>query len=149
MGVRLIFLGTGGWISIPNRAFPSIVLDVGDVYYMIDAGEACSRQFMKTELNPYKLKVIFITHHHGDHTLGLPGLAINLYKMGVTEKETIKVYAPYWCEKHIKGLFNYGGLKESVILGFHFFKETLGKNKVYSDKNDLNNPFHHAPQDIP
>ncbi len=133
MKARIIILGSGGWISSPDRGFPSIILDLESRHYMIDAGEACSRQYLKAGLDPNKLKAIFISHHHGDHTLGLPGLAINFYKMGITEREKIKVHAPYWCEKHIKNLFNYGGVRESIILGYSFFTDVTGKNTIYVD----------------
>jgi len=134
MRLRIVILGSGGYVSTPDRGFPSIIVDLGVGYYMFDVGEYTSRQFFKAKLNPHKLKAIFITHRHGDHVLGLPGLTINLYSAGVTGKGSIRVYAPYWCEKQVRELFlNYGGLRESVILEYNFFKEVSGGKPVYSD----------------
>lgn len=46
--------------------------------YMIDCGEGAQLAFMKQHLSPSKLRHIFITHMHGDHVLGLPGLVSTL-----------------------------------------------------------------------
>lgn len=46
--------------------------------YMIDCGEGAQLAFMKQRLSPSKLRHIFITHMHGDHVLGLPGLVSTL-----------------------------------------------------------------------
>jgi ribonuclease Z len=59
---------------------------------LVDCGEGTQRQFRKAKINPCKLTRILITHWHGDHVLGLPGLlqtlALNNYN------RTLYIYVP-------------------------------------------------------
>ena len=75
--MRLIFLGTGAGVPSKYRNVSSIVLDLGDVNgeaWLIDAGEGAQLQLMKTSVGLRKIRRVFISHLHGDHLFGLPGL---------------------------------------------------------------------------
>ncbi|MXP67146.1 ribonuclease Z [Pantoea sp. Aalb] len=77
--MQLIFLGTGAGAPSLQRNATAIVLIVskhGDTenYWLFDCGESTQNQFMRSSLKPGKLQKIFITHLHGDHIFGLPGL---------------------------------------------------------------------------
>lgn len=60
--------------------------------YMIDCGEGTQLQFMKQRLNFSKLRHIFITHLHGDHVLGLPGLVSTLALINIGGELTIHTF---------------------------------------------------------
>lgn len=75
--MELIFLGTSAGRPTCDRNMASIVLDLiaerGSLW-LFDCGEGTQQQFLKTRLSIVKLEFIFITHLHGDHIFGLPGL---------------------------------------------------------------------------
>ena len=74
MKTKITFLGTSQAIPTAKRNHTAVLLSYKDENILIDCGEGTQRQFRKAKLNPCKLTRILITHWHGDHVLGLPGL---------------------------------------------------------------------------
>lgn len=75
--MKITFLGTGGGIPAKHRNVSSLALQLADkkgVVWLFDCGEATQHQILHTSLKPGKINKIFITHMHGDHIYGLPGL---------------------------------------------------------------------------
>jgi ribonuclease Z len=75
--MELIFLGTGAGVPSPERNVTSIALTLHDergTMWLFDCGEATQHQIMRSPLKLSRLEFIFITHLHGDHIFGLPGL---------------------------------------------------------------------------
>jgi ribonuclease Z len=60
--------------------------------WMFDCGENVQRQMMQAKVSFHRKMKIFITHLHGDHVLGLPGLLQTMALMD--RKEPVQVYAP-------------------------------------------------------
>ena len=88
INVRL--LGTSAQIPSPNRNHTSILLTYKEENILVDCGEGTQVQFRKAKLNPGKITRILITHIHGDHTFGLPGL---LNTLSFSEyKKTLHIY---------------------------------------------------------
>lgn len=71
-------LGCGSAKPTPRHQPSSTVIDHRGSLYMIDCGEGAQLAFQRQLLKPTRLKHIFITHLHGDHVLGLPGLISSL-----------------------------------------------------------------------
>ena len=90
--IKLTFLGTGSAIPTAKRNHPAMLLQYKEENILIDCGEGTQRQFRKAKLNPCKLTRILITHWHGDHVLGLPGLIQTLMLNGYNK--TLKIYGP-------------------------------------------------------
>jgi ribonuclease Z len=97
--IKLTFLGTGSAIPTARRNHPSMYLQFKSENILIDCGEGTQRQFRKAKLNPCKITKILITHWHGDHVLGLPGLFKTLMLNGYNRK--LDIYGPRGTKKRI------------------------------------------------
>ncbi|MFC1819547.1 MBL fold metallo-hydrolase [Thermodesulfobacteriota bacterium] len=69
--MKLIILGSGTCIPLPNRASPSLVLFADDNPVLFDMGPGTLRQLSRIGIKHDKIQQIFITHFHPDHTADL------------------------------------------------------------------------------
>ncbi|MFJ2689947.1 MBL fold metallo-hydrolase [Pseudomonas sp. NPDC087336] len=83
----LIFLGTSSGVPTRNRNVSGTALmeSSGRGWYLVDCGEATQHQVMRTPLSLQELRGCFITHVHGDHCFGLPGLLASAGMSGRVE----------------------------------------------------------------
>ncbi|MCA1054739.1 ribonuclease Z [Rossellomorea aquimaris] len=75
--MELLFLGTGAGVPAKLRNVSSIALKLLEergAVWLFDCGEATQHQILHTSLKPRRIEKIFISHLHGDHIYGLPGL---------------------------------------------------------------------------
>jgi len=100
--IKITFLGTAGAIPTAKRGHTAILLKYRKENILVDCGEGTQRQFRLARLNPNKITRLLITHWHGDHTLGIPGLlqtlSFNNYK------KTLFIYGPKGIRNHIKNV---------------------------------------------
>ncbi len=90
--MELIFLGTSSAVHSQKRNHASIALKAFGEVILFDCGEATQKQMIRTNVSPMKISKIFISHFHGDHILGLPGL---LQSMGLLGRENkLTIYGP-------------------------------------------------------
>ncbi|WP_346798747.1 ribonuclease Z [Halomonas sp. Bachu 37] len=89
--MKLIFLGTSAGVPTKQRNVSGVALreSKGKGWYLIDCGEGTQHQVLHTKLSFHSLKAIFITHVHGDHCYGLPGLLASAGMGGRTAPLTI------------------------------------------------------------
>jgi len=97
--IKLTFLGTSDAVPSSRRNHTAILLNDGAENILVDCGEGTQRQFRKARLNPMKLTRLLITHWHGDHVLGIPGLLQTLAFEGY--KKTLCIYGPKGTKKFI------------------------------------------------
>ncbi len=93
-----VFLGTSSAFPTEIRNHPAVYLAVDGDRILFDCGEGTQRQIRKAHLSP-SVDYIFITHWHGDHSLGLGGMIQSLNMM--KSNKSLQVFGP-------------GGTKESV-----------------------------------
>lgn len=98
----ILFLGTGASIPSKMRALPAIAVRHGSDMVLFDCGEGVQRQFMLSPFSFMKVTSIFITHLHGDHLLGLPGL---LQTMGMSGRSReLLIAGPVGVTKSVENL---------------------------------------------
>jgi len=81
----ILFLGTGASVPSKDRSLPGVAVRTGSEIVLFDCGEGTQRQFMFSRMSFMKVRTIFISHMHGDHTLGLPGLLQTMGMSGRTD----------------------------------------------------------------
>ena len=90
--LEILFAGTGASIPSRHRSLPCIAIKQGRSVSLFDCGEGSQRQLMLSHFSFMRIDRIFITHMHGDHMLGLPGLLQTMGMSGRTEK--VSVFGP-------------------------------------------------------
>jgi ribonuclease Z len=92
MNFEIVFLGTSAAVPSASRGHASIAIRYFNEILLFDCGEGTQRQLIRSGNSYMKINRIFITHYHGDHFLGIPGL---LQTMSLSERtEPVYVYGP-------------------------------------------------------
>jgi ribonuclease Z len=100
--VEIIFLGTSVAIPTKERNNTSILLSYKNENILIDCGEGTQRQLRIAEINPGKITRLLITHWHGDHVLGIPGL---LQTLSFNDyNQTFFIYGPRGTKEFVNGM---------------------------------------------
>jgi ribonuclease BN (tRNA processing enzyme) len=95
---QVVMLGTGTPNADPDRSGPSVAVVAGGKAYLVDCGPGVVRRAEAARRNgidalaPEKLGIVFITHLHSDHTLGLPDLMLTPWVL--ERREPLEVYGP-------------------------------------------------------
>jgi ribonuclease BN (tRNA processing enzyme) len=96
---RIVMLGTGTPNADPDRSGPALAIIVNGESYLVDAGPGIVRRAAAAQrahdlpaLAPPKLRRVFITHLHSDHTAGLPDLLLTPWVLERTAP--LEVYGP-------------------------------------------------------
>ncbi|MFX1316839.1 MAG: ribonuclease Z [Promethearchaeota archaeon] len=90
--MELIILGSAAATPIRNRNLSSIALRYKNQILLFDCGEDFQRRFAEAGLKFNKPLMIFITHFHGDHIIGLPGF---LFRLSLNERTTpLTIFGP-------------------------------------------------------
>jgi ribonuclease Z len=90
--IEVVFLGTSSMFPTRDRSHPAIFIRDGPENVLFDCGEGTQRQLRIAGISPMKINRIFITHWHGDHSLGLGGLIQSMSASNRTEK--LEIYGP-------------------------------------------------------
>jgi ribonuclease Z len=72
--LHVTFLGTAASVPSAARGTSATLVTRGGARWLVDCGEGTQRQFLRSGLGLMDLELILLTHLHGDHVLGLPGL---------------------------------------------------------------------------
>ena len=135
--MQVTFLGTSSGVPTRARNVSSMALRLPQKseLWLFDCGEGTQHQFLRSDLKQSQIKKIFITHMHGDHIYGLPGLLASLGLSG--NSSGIEIYGPSGLEDYINGVLQSSYSKVSYPLQFHSIEEAAYKQKVFLDVNNL------------
>jgi len=115
--MSIIFLGTSGSWPTVKRNVSSVALKRGSETLLFDCGEGTQRQFQKSKLSYMQISKVFITHFHGDHFLGLPGL-IQTMQLNDRDKP-FHIYGPKGIIKLVSQLLSLGYFKPAYRIVAH------------------------------
>ena len=102
MSLHVIFLGTAGSIPTPKRNLSAIVIRRKEELLLFDCGEGIQRQMIQAKVGFHRKTKIFITHLHGDHILGLPGLFQTMSLLKRLKK--LNIYGPPGIEDFVEAM---------------------------------------------
>ena len=106
--MEITFLGTSSAVPSKYRNHPAIALKAFGEVMLLDCGEGTQRQLANVKISPMKIDKIFITHLHGDHILGLPGLIQSMAFRGRSSDNPLHIYGPIGLLNVKKAVFNLG-----------------------------------------
>jgi len=101
--MQLTFLGTSSMVPTKERNQIAVFLSYGYEGILFDCGEGTQRQFKIAGISLTKATKILISHWHGDHVLGLPGLIQTLSSMDYSNK--LEIYGPTGTKKRMEKMF--------------------------------------------
>jgi len=106
--MKVIFLGTSSGMPTLKRNVSSIALIFTNKnkLWLWDCGEGTQHQIQKTSLKVSKLEKIFISHLHGDHLFGLPGLLASRGLRGGKNQKKVQIFGPEGLDKYLKETLN-------------------------------------------
>lgn len=84
--IDITLLGTAALVPLPERALTAALLTCGGHTILFDCGEGTQTAARRHGVSLMKADLIALTHYHGDHIFGLPGLLQTMCCMGRTEK---------------------------------------------------------------
>jgi len=126
--IKIVALGTSGSTPTKERGLPSFaIIYEGDVL-LFDCGEGTQMQMLKFGINIASIKAIFITHAHGDHTIGIAGLVRTMSMM--SRREPLLIFVPHGYEQTIKNLLVF----DKPLLNFPILIRGVRKGAVYKQK---------------
>ncbi len=126
--MRLTFLGTGGGTPSVSRSLPAIAVNFSGELILFDCGEGTQRQMMRAGTGFKQNLTIFLTHLHGDHILGLPGL---IYTLSMLDRRyPLKILGPQGTRHFIESIFSvkFGKLNYEIQV------KEVGEGVVYESK---------------
>lgn len=118
--MQLLFLGTGAGMPSKQRNTSAIALKLLEergTVWLFDCGEATQHQILRTTIKPRKIEKVFITHLHGDHIFGLPGLLGSRSFQG--GDEPLDLYGPAGIREFVETVLRVSRTHLTYPIRFH------------------------------
>lgn len=113
---RLLFLGTTSGMPTPNAWFPSFLLTFQGYNILVDAGEGVQLRLIENSIGPSRIDMILISHMHGDHVFGLPGL---IQSMNMTSRsKELHIIAPSELKEFLDLVFEKTSFSPDFTISF-------------------------------
>ncbi len=130
MRFELKILGANSAIPTHNRYPSSQILSYHNTSYLIDCGEGTQMQMTTYKVKRSKINQIFISHLHGDHIFGLPGLITSFSLQG--RVEDLSVYGPIGIKRYLNTIMEVSESHLTYTLYIHEIVPDANK-KIFED----------------
>ncbi|MCA6436407.1 MAG: ribonuclease Z [Bacteroidota bacterium] len=127
---ELLILGSSSASPTSERNPSAQLLNVAERYFLIDCGEATQIQLRKNKAKFQAIDHILISHLHGDHFFGLPGLLSSMHLLG--RKNALRIYAPERLKKILELMLDAGDTRLNYELIWHFTSDD-DKHLLFED----------------
>lgn len=130
MSTYLTILGFNSAIPTVNTSPTSQLLEMEERCFLIDCGEGTQVQLRKAKARFSKINHIFISHLHGDHCFGLPGLIASFRLLG--RDIPLHVYGPKGIKKMLETIFTITETHRGFEIIYHELEKDYSE-KIYED----------------
>lgn len=130
MSTYLTILGFNSAIPTVNTSPTSQLLEMEERSFLIDCGEGTQVQLRKAKARFSKINHIFISHLHGDHCFGLPGLIASFRLLG--RDTPLHVYGPKGIKKMLETIFSITETHRGFEVVYHELDKDYSE-KIYED----------------
>lgn len=127
--MKVVTLGTSGSVPTLRRNLPATALVREGCIFLFDCGEGTQVQMMRAGLSMARVEHIFISHLHGDHLTGIPGLLMSLGQ--ASRRNLLCIYGPRGIEDYLLSVKRYVRFRSEYELKI---KETKGGKIFEADK---------------
>lgn len=127
---ELLILGSSSASPTSERNPSSQLLNISERYFLIDCGEATQIQLRRFKAKFQAIDHIFISHLHGDHFFGLPGLLSSMHLLG--RKQDITIYCPAELKNIIDVINKASQTTLNYTINWKFTGDT-GTNLLFED----------------
>jgi len=136
--LQVTFLGTSSGVPTRARNVSAVALRLPQraEMWLFDCGEGTQHQFLRSDLRLSQLRRIFITHMHGDHVFGLPGLLASLGLSG-SSSAGIDLYGPDPLEGFLSGSLRGSSTRIGYPLQVHRSRPAAESGAVLFEDEDL------------
>ena len=129
LSISIVFLGTSASIPTQERSLSAVAVQREGELLLFDCGEGTQRQMIKSKIGFNRKTLILITHMHGDHILGIPGILQTMSLLG-REKELL-LCGPPGIHEFIEAILKTVGFTLRFKLQIY---EAEKEGLVYEDK---------------
>lgn len=130
MSTYLTILGFNSAIPTINTSPTAQLLEMEERCFLIDCGEGTQVQLRKAKARFSKINHIFISHLHGDHCFGLPGLIASFRLLG--REVPLHVYGPKGIKKMLETIFTMTETHRGFEVVYHELDKDYSE-KIYED----------------
>jgi len=127
---ELLILGSSSASPTSERNPSAQLLNIAERYFLIDCGEATQIQLRRFKAKFQAIDHIFISHLHGDHFFGLPGLLSSMHLLG--RKQDITIYCPKELKEIIDLMNKISDTRFNFIVHW-IFTNNNGLNLIFED----------------
>ena len=121
--IKLTFLGTGSMVPTKERNHVAVLISYKNENILVDCGEGTQRQLRLADISTTKITKILISHWHGDHVLGLPGL---MYSLAANEyNKTLDIYGPKGTKNFMFHLLKGFSYRDQISYKIHEIDEGI------------------------
>ncbi len=135
--MQITFLGTSSGVPTRSRNVSAVALRLPQrsELWLFDCGEGTQHQFLRSALRTSQLRRIFITHMHGDHIYGLPGLLASLGLAG--NSSGIDLYGPKELNSYLQGILRSSSSRISYPIQIHSIEKAAAERKIIFEDEDF------------